>query len=153
MSTCEGVKLSAPMREWHEADAGAEDRLCSACRQKMIAAEAEAPREWQLYALDRPEGLQHFYPSTLQCRMCGDDPIVLVRLRLDDDGPLWAWYRSFHPGNGSAGGGVGFVYQHRIAVEVCFTYGAEAEFRRGRGRMVRLSVEKLRPAVHPEGLR
>lgn len=110
----------------------------------MQEAEKEAPREWKLFALDRPEGLQHFFPSTLQCRMCGDDPIAPVRVWLDDEGPLWGWYYS--PGK------VSMIYSHRLAVEVCFAGGTEAACKLGRGRVVRLGVEKLRPAEGSEGI-
>lgn len=109
---------------------------------------------WQLFAHQRPDGLfEHFHPSTIQVRLCGNqENVFLVRLELDDEnGEYWGWYHS--ETSRVFADRVSMVYRNRLAVEVCFPYGTQAETKRGRGRVVRLRVTPVRPAVHPEGIR
>ena len=156
-SLCHGVAM-ADLSNWsarHNADPGAQDELCAACRAKMLDAEAKRPKErriWQLYALRRGDRFEHFFPSTVQLTMCGDDPKWLVQLVLDPDGPLWGWYNSHHPSNRNSRGQVSMIYPSEVQVRICFPYAPEAETKRGHGEIVRLRVEPVRPAVHPEGL-
>jgi len=91
-------------------------------------------RSWQLFAEERDGGFEHFYGSTIQVRMCGNHPIALVRLVLDTNGPYYGWYHSFHPHNGSHRGTVSMIYTNRVCVEICFSYGPEAETARIAGR-------------------
>jgi hypothetical protein len=139
----------------HQAERGAKDDLCIACRQAVQRAEANAPvdkRVWQLFAMERKEGFAHFYPSTMQLKMCGNDPMAFVQLTVDPEGSHWGWYHSHHPHNRGSRGQVSMIYPSLVQVRICFTYGPEAETARGRGDIVRLRVEKLRAAVHPEGI-
>lgn len=111
-------------------------------------------QSWLLFANLYPNGLlRHFYLSTLQVRMCGNDPIVLVRLTLDENGPYWGWLYSDHPTNGELAGHLSMIYDDPRGVEICFPYGTESSERRGYGKVVRVRAEVIRPAVHPEGIR
>jgi hypothetical protein len=146
-SRCEGVPLREP--GWgHPPDDGG-DGLCAACRASAAKAQESAPTTWDRFALVRGDRLEH-YNSTTQCRMCGDEPIVLARLTLDDAGPYWGWRYSMHPSNGEHRGRLSMIYPWRQAVEICFPYGPYAETARGRGWIVRARAEILRPAAHPE---
>jgi hypothetical protein len=152
---CPGSK-GYSWNDQHEAELGAQDKLCQACRKAMHDAEAADPKEqrvWQLYAMKRGERFEHFYPSTMQLTMCGSDPYFLVELRLDPEGIHWGWYESHHPHNRWSRGHVSMIYPHRMAVEICFPYGPEIETKMGHGEIVRLGVKAIRPAVHPEGIR
>jgi hypothetical protein len=155
-SVCHGVAM-ADLSNWrfrHNADPGAQDDLCATCRTKMHAAEALRPKErriWQLYALPRGDHFEHFFPSTTQVTMHGNGP-WLVKLVLDPEGPLWGWYNSHHPSNRGFRGQVTMIYPSETQVRICFTYGPEAETKRGHGEIVRLRLAPVRPAVHPEGL-
>jgi len=145
--------------ESHQAEEGAADNLCARCRAAMVEAESARPmveRTWLLYARQRAEAegrLSDFFPSTIQVRMCGDEPIVLARLRVDPEGPHWSWYQSHHPYNRRSRGHVTMIYPAKVLVDVCFPYGTGPEVKRGHGQLVRLSAEVVRPAVHPEGIR
>lgn len=135
---------------------GVADRLCLACHQTMIEAEAKQPmkdRSWELFALQVDDHFEHFYPGTIGVKLCGDEPIVLVRLTQDSEGPYWGWYHSHHPVNKPHQGHVSFIYRFRQAVSMCFAYGPEIETKCGRGEIVRLRAEFVRLAVHPEGIK
>jgi hypothetical protein len=152
-SRCDGAVWGPLSSDYHQMEEGAKDHLCAQCRQTMLEEEAaKRPAHWDLYAGQYADHLEHFYPSTLQVRSCGDEPVVLVRLTLAEDGPYWGWYFSYHPSNRSSKGIVSFIYRRDFLVDMCFPYGAAAEARRGTGSIVRLSAEILRPAVHPEGI-
>ena len=143
--------------EMHGAESGAPDELCAACRKAMVAAEAARPmaeRTWLLYAgVDDKGLLRHFWSSTMQVQLCARDKIVLTRVRVDSNGSQWGWYRSYHPINGASMGHVTMIYPLKMLVEMCFAYGTAPEVKRGHGQLVSLSVEVIRPAVHPEGIR
>jgi hypothetical protein len=150
-----GVGLDGKLHVGREAIPN--DGLCRACRAAMRAKDEAQVRSWILFALHRPEKhlqapFDHFYGSTIQCRMCGDDPIVVVRLIQDLDGPYWGWYSSHHPDNRGRAGGVSMIWHARTLVECCFAYGSEAKVLRGHGGIVRLRAELVRPARHPENL-
>jgi hypothetical protein len=126
----------------HDADPNAVDHLCAVCRAAWLQAESARPTTWDLFAMVRGDHFEHFYPSKMQCGMCGNDPIVEVRLTLDDAGPYWGWRDSYHPVN-RGGGRVSMVYRHPMLVEICFPYGTAVEIKRGRGDVVRLRVDIL----------
>jgi hypothetical protein len=148
---CEGADWAA--RDYHQAEPDAPDHLCAACRKAMLEAETKRPASWGLFAMKRGDHFEHFYPSTTALRMCGSDPMFLVCLMPDDAGAYWGWYHSFHPSNRSDKGRISMVYRHRAAVEMCFAYGHEEERKRGRGEIIRLHVEPVRPAMPPEAIR
>lgn len=157
LSVCQGVSI-ADLANWavrHDADPGACDDLCAACRSKMRDAEVRRPKErrvWQLFALQRDGGFEHFFQSTTQLTMCGDGPMWLVHLVIHHEGPLWGWYHSHHPCHGDYRGQVSMIYPSEMQVRICFPYGAEQATKRGHGEIVRLRAEPVRPAVHPEVL-
>lgn len=133
------------------------DKLCCACRQSMRAKDAATSRVWSMFALCRlkqhPEApFEHFYGSTMQCQMSGNDPIALLRLTQDPGGPYYGWYQSHHPENRGRGGEVSMIYRRLMMVEMCFTYGSKAEVQRGRGEIIRLRAEYIRLAKHPENV-
>ena len=132
-----------------------EDRLCRTCRKAVWDALVQKGRTtgWELFTMRRGDRFEHFYPSTTAVGMCGSDPIVLVRLKLDDNGPYWGWLHSMHPHNRSYRGQVSMIYSSRTLVSICFTYGPEVETKRGYGEIVRLSAEFVRDAVGREGIR
>ena len=42
----------------------------------------------------KEEYITHIYPSRMQVKMCGDDPVIKVNVRLPKDGEApthWAW--------------------------------------------------------------
>ena len=148
---CEGVEISARSWESHDADGGS-DRLCAACRKAASDADAAQPQSWELFCGEDGEGLfEHFYESIMQVKMCGNERIVRVRLVPDDAGLYWGWYYGHHPANRSFKGDVSMVYRHKLAVEVCFAYGTDAETKRGRGKVVRLRAELVRRLAKEEG--
>lgn len=147
---CEGSTSYSIGPNYHWADDG-DDGLCARCRQTMLDEEAKqlTKRVWQLYAQDRRDHFEHFYPSATQVRMCGTQPVFVVRVTKDDEGDYYAWYNSFHPANRSRKGNLSFVYRSPMLVEVCFTHGTAHEIRRGHGNVIRLRVEPICPApVH-----
>lgn len=149
---CDGAEFGSS--DYHEAEPGAPDLLCAACRKVMLA--TPVPTTWERFALKRPDGrFEHFYHSTMQVGMCGgtSDNMYLVRLTRNETGPYWGWYYSFHPNNGSSRGEASMIYLSEVQTRVCFAYGPEAETKRGRGEIIRLGVEEVRPAKHPEGIR
>ena len=85
--------------------------------------------------------------------MCGSGPMALVRLVLDPDGPYWGWYHSHHPYNGERRGEISMIYPNRVCVEICFPYGPDVATAHGHGEIVRLRVERIRDAVHPDHIR
>lgn len=121
--------------------------LCDACWEKFQQAESIAScfassLRWPLYAGMRDDHFEHFYPSEMLVRMCGEMSIFKVELMLDDNGPYWGWLYSYHPSNRTLQGTVSMIYRVKMAVEICFAYGSKAETKRGRGRIVRLNVKK-----------
>lgn len=109
---------------------------------------------WELYAgKGKDSQFEHFYLSVLQVEMCGNKEAFLVRLTPDDEGDFYGWHYSDHPDNGSFAGQVSMIYRRAFLVEMCFPYGLEAEVKRGRGNLVRLRVEEIRPAKKGEGIR
>lgn len=70
----------------------------------------------------------------------GNDPIHRVRITTDADGSFWSWWnaeKSRHD----------FTWSHRDGVEICFPYGSKAEEDRGRGKVVRVRVERIEEAA------
>lgn len=61
---------------------------------------------------------------------CGPVPVTVT---IDDGGPYWGWLdgRGTYPE---------FIFHRRMLVNMCFTYGPQAEVGAGRGRIVRLTV-------------
>jgi len=154
---CDGSR-GFSFQDQHQAEEGAADTLCAACRKAMGDAEAARPmaeRTWLLYAerTDEDEQLTHFFPSTLQVRMCGSGPLMLARLRIDPEGPHWGWYESHHPYNRDRRGHVTMIYPAKLLVDMCFPGGTAPEIKRGHGQLVRLSAEIVRAAIDPEGIR
>lgn len=82
---------------------------------------------------------EDFYPSTMQVRMCGDHPIVRVRVSETEtptDRSYWAWWDNERQH-------FTMVYYSRVQVEICFAYGSKAEEARGRGKVCQVDVEEL----------
>ncbi len=130
------------------AETVAPDSLCAKCRALMVEAETKRPTSWELYAMQRADHFEYFYPSTVQLTMCGTDPMFLVRLTLDAQGPYWAWYHSSHPSNRSDKGQISFVYRRRFLVDMCFPYGSDVAAKRSHGEIISAQV-RHHPARHP----
>lgn len=129
------------------------DNLCPACRKTLQEAEAVRPTSWELFALQREDHFEHFYPSSYLVRSCGrNEPVFRVRLTIDPDGPYWGWYYSAHPGNASRKGSVSMIYRFSQAVDVCFGSSQEVQrvTSRGMGEVVRLRADAIRPAEGDE---
>ena len=147
---CEGAEWN----DWGHARPDGEDRLCTPCRRLVVeAAAVDARRTWELFAQQYEDGhLEHFYHGTAAYCVCGPEPIFLVRLTRDPEGPYWGWHYSHHPANGSNRGSVSMIYRNETLVRICFPYGVEVETKRGRGELRRFRVEVLRPAVGRESI-
>jgi hypothetical protein len=90
-----------------------------------------------LYAHRTPDGYRHFFPHPDGVRMCGDCfPIDRVRLTTDPVGSFWAWWDAGRAAHS-------MVFPHQLLVEICFPYGSKAEEDRGRGKLVRVRVERI----------
>lgn len=141
----------------HYAATGVQDSLCVPCRQAVADLEARNPvreRAWELFAHLNDDGsITDFYESTVAVGMCGSGQIALVRLHLAADGPYWGWYHTFHPYNRTARGRVSMIWNHEQAVRMCFAYGPETETKAGRGHIVRLNAQVVRPAYAREGIK
>lgn len=61
---------------------------------------APAAGPWEMFAQQYDGHLEHFFLNVLVYTVCGDAPIVRVRVSLDDDGAYWGWLASDHPDNG-----------------------------------------------------
>ena len=163
MDDCEG---RTGYRDWGHAYAKpepghekAEDHLCHKCRAAMVEANATIPSTWEMFAEQKDDHFEHFYPSTIQVRMCGEGfgnkrpiPIFLVKLTRDEKGPYWGWLASHHPYNRDRGGSVSMVYRNRMSVDICFPYGVDSAIKRGHGEVIRVRAEIIRPAEDSEGL-
>lgn len=91
----------------------------------------------ELYAHRTPDGYRDFFPHPDVVRMCGlDHPIDKVRLTTAHDGEQWAWWDASEHAHT-------IVYQDEYLVEMCFPYGSKAEEERGRGKVVRVRVERI----------
>lgn len=136
----------------------ASHNLCPTCHQAWVELEAWQPpleeRTWEMFAHANDDGtFTHFHESTGAVNMCGSGQVVLTRLRLDPEGTRWGWYHSFHPYNRGARGRVSMIGLHEMAVRICFPYGPEVETAAGKGQIVRLSAQLVRPALGREGIR
>ena len=101
-------------------------------------------KTWEMFAQQSSsETLHNFYTSLLAYGVCGPDPVFHVQVTLDPEGPYYGWLYSDDPANGSNVGHVSMIFAHRMLVEICFPYGTAVEEKRGRGKIVRLRVERL----------
>jgi hypothetical protein len=95
---------------------------------------------WRMHCHDNGGRLQHF-GARWWVEIHGlPDPIVKVELRevAQDDpaGTHWGWIDA-------AKTEPVMIWEHRGAFDMQFPYGPEAEEERGKGRIVRLAVQKI----------
>ncbi len=64
-----------------------------------------------------------------------DDPIVAVTLTEDSQGDYWGWLAS-------DAAEPSMVWPSKVQFTMCFPYGPEAEVKRGKGKILRLRVER-----------
>jgi hypothetical protein len=81
---------------------------------------------------------RHLYPSRMAITsVCGPTgPLHRVRVTADPEGPYHGWWDA-------AQRRFAMIYPDALLVSICFTYGPEAEERRGRGLRTRLRVERV----------
>lgn len=77
-----------------------------------------------------------FYPSRVHFCTSSKQPVVRVRVTVDDAGDYWAWWeaKTQKPVH---------IYPKDFMVEMCFTYGTKEEEERGRGKVCRVRVEEV----------
>ena len=104
--------------------------------------ESAAVTEWPMWALrtdehwpNDPGFFVYAFPDRHYPKAYADKGVepVEVLVRLDDDGDYWGWMQN-------GGEYPEFIFHVRMAFEMCFTYGPQAEVDAGRGRIVRLAV-------------
>lgn len=99
-----------------------------------------------LFIQKRPDGrMSGFYPSPRLFLTAGTNPVFKVHVVVvaDDEAvesDYWAWWSA-------ADQTFKFVWPARFLVEMCFTYGSQAETERGRGRICRVRVEEAGDAL------
>lgn len=92
-----------------------------------------------LYAQLRDDGTYyHFFPHPRLVESCSSEPITVhkVRVQPDDNGRYWGWWDAERQC-------FTMIWPSRTQFEMCFPYGPEAEERRGRGLICRLSAMKI----------
>lgn len=98
-----------------------------------------APREWTMYAQRQTEivdGREFMeFGDEQWVRMCYGGDVVRVVLTEDPDGPYWGWIDYDDPDEPT------MVQPHEGMFTMQFAYGPEAEAARGRGEIVRMTVE------------
>lgn len=94
---------------------------------------------WTMFANDeregRYDGFSHVFRSKIQVGMCGDAPIVPVTVTEDPEGPYWGWIATGETAPS-------MIFRHKVQFEICFPYGVQVEVAAGKGRIVKLKVEK-----------
>ncbi len=92
------------------------------------------------YAELTSSGYRHVYPSIAAVRACSPKgPVHIVTVTVDEErGDQFAWLKT--------NGEISMIWPKRMLLDMCFTYGMEAEEKRGRGRCVRVSVTKATPS-------
>ena len=81
----------------------------------------------------------HFFDHPKVVRMCGSEPVLKVSVEeLPEEllGCYWSWWSNETQK---------FLFTHhkKAGVEICFTYGSEAEEERGRGHLLPVKVTVL----------
>lgn len=93
-----------------------------------------APRRWRMHASynEKAGVFMHFgHPRYVELYGCRPVPVAVAE---DPEGRYWGWLPA-------GGGDPEMVQPHKGMFDVQFAYGPEAEERRGRGTVVRLTVE------------
>lgn len=85
---------------------------------------------------------RHFFSHPGLTRSCDPEkPVFKVRLSLDEKGEYYGWLHS--DADEYFAGEVSMIFGHRMLAEMCFPYGSAAEEKRGRGKLMRFSLEVL----------
>lgn len=92
--------------------------------------------EWVMYAHEYPKGFMHIGSWKYVHLHMLADPIVEVVVREQEDGRYWGWMDS---GKDRPT----MIWPSEAQFRICFPYGPDAEEARGRGRILRLSVEAM----------
>jgi hypothetical protein len=79
----------------------------------------------------------HLFPSEMQVRMCGDDPILKVLVTEDPNGTYFGWEYS------DKDYGFTMIYPNMQLVDICFPYGVKAAVKAGQGRIVKLTITEI----------
>ena len=80
----------------------------------------------------------HIYPSKIQTKMCGDEEIVRLDIRLCKEGEqsdYWAWH-NYRDGKFS------MIFPDKKLVQMCTPDFFEASINRGEGNIVNVVVEE-----------
>mgnify|MGYP003394149107 CR=1 FL=1 len=67
---------------------------------------------------------------------------VEVTVTEDPDGPYWGWLDDPDGGHWKPNDYPEFIWHEKMAFDMCFAYGPEAEVKAGKGRIVRLRIEE-----------
>lgn len=99
------------------------------------------PRD--MFAQQWPSGIYHnFLPHPSLYSTSGPDPITPVRVLPDEAGTYWAWWDAQRDE-------VDFIHSQRGLVSMCFPYGPEIEEKQGRGKVIRVRVERRETSPFP----
>jgi len=92
-----------------------------------------------MYAHKTERGWRDIYSSAGAVQMCDGkepQPIYQIKVTVDPKGEYFGWHDFSNDS-------LSMIWQSRVQLEMCFTYGIEAAIKRGKGKDVLLKIEEI----------